>query len=61
MGLELRHRGLTYATQVPITVCYKGEKIGGHGLDMIVEGKVILKLKSVECSQKFMKLKFFLI
>ena len=48
MGLELRHRGLTYATQVPITVYYKGEKIHGQVLDMIVEGKVILELKSVE-------------
>lgn len=48
MGLELRHRGLSYATQVPITVCYKGEKIHGQVLDMIVEGKVILELKSVE-------------
>ena len=48
MGLELRHRGLTYATQVPITVYYKGEKIHGQVLDMVVEGKVILELKSVE-------------
>lgn len=48
MGLELRHRGLAYATQVPITVYYKGEKIHGQVLDMIVEGRVILELKSVE-------------
>ena len=48
MGLELRHRGLTYGTQVPITVYYKGEKIHGQVLDMVVEGKVILELKSVE-------------
>ena len=48
MALELRHRGLAYATQVPIVVYYKGEKIHGQVLDMIVEGKVILELKSVE-------------
>jgi GxxExxY protein len=48
MGLELRHRALTYATQVPITVYYKGEKIHGQVLDMVVEGKVVLELKSVE-------------
>jgi GxxExxY protein len=29
MGLELRNRGLAYATQVPVTVYYKGEKIHG--------------------------------
>jgi GxxExxY protein len=48
MALELRNRGLAYATQVPIAVLYKGEKIHGHVLDMAVEGKVILELKSVE-------------
>jgi GxxExxY protein len=48
MALELRDRGLAYATQVPVTIYYKGEKIHGQVLDMIVEGKVILELKSVE-------------
>jgi len=48
MALELRHRGLAYATQVPVIVHYKGEKIHGQVLDMVVEGKVILELKSVE-------------
>jgi GxxExxY protein len=44
MALELRHRGLAYATQVPVAVRYKGEKIHGQVLDMVVEGKVILQL-----------------
>ena len=48
MALELKHRGLTYATQVPVAVYYKGEKIRGQVLDMVVEGKIILELKSVE-------------
>ena len=48
MGLELKYRGLAYATQVPVTVYYKGEKIHGQILDMVVEDKVILELKSVE-------------
>ncbi len=48
MALELRHRGLAYATQVSVAVHYKGEKIHGQILDMVVEGKVILELKSVE-------------
>ena len=37
MALELRHRGLVYATQVPVAVHYKGEKIHGQVLDMFVE------------------------
>ncbi len=48
MALELRSRGLSFAMQVPVAVCYKGEKIHGQILDMVVEGKVILELKSVE-------------
>jgi GxxExxY protein len=48
MALELKYRGLAYATQVPVAVYYKGEKIRGQVLDMVVEGKVILELKSVE-------------
>ena len=48
MGLELRHRGLCYTTQVPVAVHYKGEKIHGQVLDMVVEEKVILELKSVD-------------
>ena len=39
---------MAYATQVPIAVHYKGVKIHGHVLDMVVEEKVILELKSVE-------------
>ena len=48
MALELKHRGLVYATQVAVAVYYKGEKIRGQVLDMVVKGKVILELKSVE-------------
>lgn len=48
MAFELKHRGLAYATQVPVAVYYKGEKICGQILDRVVEEKVILELKSVE-------------
>ena len=48
MSLELKHRGLAYSTQKPVSVYYKGVKIHGQVLDMVVEGKVILELKSVE-------------
>lgn len=48
LSLELRHRGLVHTTQVPVAVNYKGIKIHGQILDMVVEGKVIVELKSVE-------------
>ena len=47
MTLELRHRGLAFATQVPIAILYKDVKIHGQILDIVVEEKVILELKSV--------------
>lgn len=48
MSIELRHRGLAFATQVSIPVHYKNVKIHGQVLDMVVEEQVILELKSVE-------------
>jgi len=30
-----------------VEVCYKGEKIGGYRLDLVVENKIILELKAV--------------
>ena len=48
LSLELRHLGLVHTTQVPVAVNYKGIKIHGQILDMVVEGKVVVELKSVE-------------
>jgi len=48
LSLELRHRGLAHATQVPVAVNYKGVKTHGQVLDMVVEEKIIVELKSVE-------------
>jgi len=52
MKIELKRRGLAYATQVPVAVYYKGEKIHGQILDIVVERKVILEIKSVETAPK---------
>lgn len=46
---ELRILGLRVETQVPIETSYKGQSIGtGYRLDVLVDGKVIVELKSVE-------------
>jgi GxxExxY protein len=46
---ELRHRGLGVERQVPIAIEYSGVKFDeGFRADMILEGKVVLELKSVE-------------
>ena len=48
MTLELQHRKINFDTQVPVGVYYKGVKIQGQVLDMVIESKVIIELKSVE-------------
>ena len=46
---ELKNQGLRVDTQVPIDVSYKGLSIGsGYRLDLLVESKVIVELKSVD-------------
>jgi GxxExxY protein len=45
---ELEVAGMSCARQVPIPVEYKGEVIGEHRLDLLVEGQVIVEVKAVE-------------
>ena len=46
---KLRKRGLSVQRQVPVAVEYDGHKFDeGFRADLIVEGKVIVELKSVE-------------
>ena len=46
---ELRHRDLQVATQVHLPIVYRSCKIDtGLRLDMLVEGKLLVELKSVE-------------
>jgi GxxExxY protein len=46
---ELRKRGLRVESQVPIAVRYDGETLdAGYRADLLVEGIVLVELKSVE-------------
>jgi GxxExxY protein len=46
---ELSERGLAFQRQVPLPVAYKGVRLDcGYRLDIVVAGKVVLELKSVE-------------
>lgn len=45
---ELALRGLTYESEVPVPVNYKGEALlDAYRLDLLVEEKLIVELKSV--------------
>lgn len=45
---ELKNKGLQVETQKPIEIVYKEKKIGIHKVDLVVEDKIIIELKTVE-------------
>jgi GxxExxY protein len=45
---ELMNRGIHAETQKTINLTYKGKKIGVHRLDLVIEDKVVVELKTVE-------------
>ena len=45
--VELKHTGLSVGQQVVYPLCYRGEYVGAYIADLVVEGKIILELKSV--------------
>ncbi|HXZ29127.1 MAG TPA: GxxExxY protein [Terriglobales bacterium] len=49
LAQELRLRGLDVQTQVPLPVVYEGTKLEvGYRVDMLVEGVVVIEVKSVD-------------
>lgn len=49
LAYELERQGLSVQCEVPISIEYEGVCVGeGFRADLIIEGKVILELKSVE-------------
>lgn len=46
---ELRNRGVQVAVQVPLPLVYEGQKLEvGYRIDLVVEGRVVVEVKSVE-------------
>lgn len=46
---ELRERGVPFRRQVPLPVVYKGVRLEiGYRIDLVVEGVVVVELKTVE-------------
>jgi GxxExxY protein len=50
--LELQHRGLRVKTEKRVKIFYEGEEIGEHRLDVLVNGSIIVELKTVEALSK---------
>ncbi|HET8644639.1 MAG TPA: GxxExxY protein [Vicinamibacteria bacterium] len=47
LKVELAHSGLRYRRQVSYPVLYRGEPVGEHRIDLIVEDAVVVELKTV--------------
>lgn len=45
---EFEMRGLEYQRQVSVDVIYKGRNVGGQVVDILVNGEVIIELKSLK-------------
>lgn len=48
MEVELRQRGIVFEAQRRIALAYKGESLGDHVLDLVIDGKVVVELKAVK-------------
>ena len=44
----LQKQAIPFETEKTIDIIYDGEVIGEYGLDLVVEGKIILELKAVD-------------
>jgi GxxExxY protein len=48
LEITMRQRGLRVDREYPITVTFRGQRIGFHRIDMVVERRVIVEIKSTE-------------
>jgi GxxExxY protein len=47
LEMELAARGIPFQSQLEALVRYRGEVVGVHRLDLLVEGSVVVELKAV--------------
>lgn len=52
LAYEFKLRGIKFERQKEINLKYKGKEVGGHRIDFLIEGKVILEIKAVETMNK---------
>ena len=52
LAVELAHRGVAFERQALRMVHYKNRKVGEVRLDLVVDGKLVIELKSVETLSK---------
>jgi GxxExxY protein len=50
--IELREQGLEFESEKEISLQYRGENVGTHRLDLLVEDELVVELKTVETLHK---------
>ncbi|HUH13914.1 MAG TPA: GxxExxY protein [Longimicrobiales bacterium] len=50
--IELRNQDLATEAEKEVVVYYDGQEVGRHRLDLLIEGQVIVELKTVEALSK---------
>jgi GxxExxY protein len=48
LAVALQQRGLRVQREFPITVLFRGVEVGFHRLDLLVEDRVVIEVKSLE-------------
>ena len=47
LAVEFRHNGLQFERQKPVPIFYRGEPIGEHRVDLLVERSLVVELKAI--------------
>lgn len=47
-GVELEARGISYESEYPVPIRYRGQLLCHQRIDLFIEGRVVLELKSVD-------------
>jgi GxxExxY protein len=48
LDITMQKRGLRVDREYPVTVTFRGQQIGFHRIDMLVERRVVVEIKSTE-------------
>jgi len=48
LAIELGKRGLSLATEVEVKIEYDGQLVGRHRLDLVIDDRVLVELKTVD-------------
>ena len=48
LAVALQQRGIHVQREFPVTVLFRGVVVGSHRLDLLIEGRVVIEVKSLE-------------